>query len=163
MKSQWECTPPFWLASKVASKGDNQMDFMPDKPKILMATVYVKSQSGRSLLHERKASLIDPRSYLPSTETMDKVVAELQQLGFNIEASGVTLSISGPPELFERTFGVQISLEERVVQDSRGGKPRTLYIFRSSQSIMNTQELQDYIDGIVISTPGFPLNDHDFL
>lgn len=84
---------------------------MAEKPKILMATVYIKSQSGRSLLREGKATPVDPRPYLPSSETIDKAVAKLQQLGFKIEAKGVTLSISGPPELFEQTCGVRYRLK----------------------------------------------------
>lgn len=135
---------------------------MAEKPKILMATVYIKSQSGRSLLREGKATPVDPRPYLPSSETIDKAVAKLQQLGFKIEAKGVTLSISGPPELFEQTCGVRISLEDRLVQEPGESKPRTQLVFRSSQPVMHIQQLEDVVDGIVISVPGISLENRAF-
>jgi len=91
---------------------------------------------------------------------MDKVVAELERLGFKIEARGVTLSVSGPPELFEQMCGVKISLEERTVQEPRDVKPRTQLVFKSSQPVMHIQQLNDVIDGIVISIPGIPLQSH---
>lgn len=136
------------------------MKSMRDGPKILMATVYLKSHSGRSLLRECKAAPIDLKPYLPSSETIDQAVAELQQLGFKIEARGVTLSISGPPELFEQTCGVKISLEEKTIHEPREAKPKTQLIFKSSQPVMHIQKLHDIIDGIVVSIPGIPLEGH---
>ena len=144
-------------------KGCMQMDFVSDKPKILMATVYVKSRSGRSILHEGRDALNDHRPYLPSSEIMDKVAAELQQFGFKIEGKGVTLSISGPPELFEQCCGVQISLEEKTIYLPGEEKPGTKFIFKSSQPVMHIQKLHDFIDGIVVSTPGIPLKSHGLL
>ena len=133
---------------------------MPDESKIVMATVHVKSQSGRSLLREGKSAPIDPRPYLPSSANMDKVVTELERLGFKIEAQGVTLSISGPPELYEQTCGVKISLEERTVHEPREAKAKTQLIFKSSQPVMHIKQLDDVIDGIVISIPGIPFESH---
>ncbi len=153
MDSQKEELP----SSGLTSTRGIQLASIPNSPKILMATVYLKSQSGRSLLREGKVSPIDPRPYLPSSETINNAVVELQRLGFKIEAQGVTLSISGPPELFEQTCGVQISLEERTIHEPREAKPKTQLVFRSSQPIMHIQKLQDIIDGIVISIPGIPL------
>jgi hypothetical protein len=58
-----------------------------------MATVYFKSQHGRSFLREGKIAPLDPTPFLASSETTMKGIAELQRLGFKIEAQGVTLSI----------------------------------------------------------------------
>jgi len=133
-----------------------QLEPTPDSPKILMATVYLKSHSGRSPLREGNAAPIDPRSYLPSPETINQAIAELQQLGFKIEAQGVTLSISGPPELFEKTCGVKISLEEKIVHEHREAKAKTQFIFKSSQPVMHIQKLHNIIDGITVSIRGIP-------
>jgi hypothetical protein len=80
----------------------------------------------------------------------------LQRLGFKIEAQGVTLSISGPPELFEQTCGVKISLEERMARYPGKGEPRKQLLYKSSQSVMHIRTLDDIVEGIVLSVPGIP-------
>lgn len=132
------------------------------RPKILIATVYLKSQSGRSFLGDGKAVPIDPTPYLPSSETIKRAINELQRLGFKIEAQGVTLSISGPPELFEQTCGVKIWAEERIVHEP--GKTKTIKqpFYRSSQPEMHIKEMSDIIEGIVISILGVPFGDYEF-
>jgi hypothetical protein len=133
---------------------------MPDKPKIVMATVYLKSASGRSLLREGKAAPVGAQPYLSSSETMHQTADELQRLGFKIESRGVTLSISGPPELFEQTCGVHLSIEEIPVHEQRQVKLKSRSFFKSSQLVMHIQHLRDVIDGIVISHPGIPFENH---
>jgi|WetSurMetagenome_2_1015567.scaffolds.fasta_scaffold00682_5 hypothetical protein len=122
-----------------------------------MATVYLKSQSGRSLLSENNTAPLDPGLYLPSPEIAGKAIAALQALGFRIEAQGITLSISGPPELFEKTCGVEISPGEKTVY--RHGKTELRKLIKSSQPVMHIQSLESLIEGIVISIPGIPLDD----
>jgi len=134
---------------------------MTDHFETLMATVYVKSESGRSLLREGATAPMDPGAYRPSPAAMEKVVSALEQLGFRIEAKGVTLSISGPPELFKEACAVSLSREEKPVSEPLGAKNRTMRIFRSSQAVMHIPELDDLIEGIVLSTPGYPLGGHD--
>jgi len=147
--------------SGLTHKGGTQLDSMPDKPKILMATVYLKSQSGRSFLHEGKTAPIDPRPYLPSSETIKKAISELQRIGFKIEAQGVTLSISGPPDLFEQTCGVKISPEERMVHEPGKTKPTRQLLYKSSQPVMHIHDLDDIIEGIVLAIPGVPFEGHE--
>ena len=127
---------------------------MADTTKILMATVYVKSRSGRSLLREKKSAPVDPSPYLPAPETIEEAVVALQGLGFSIEARGATLSISGPPELFERTCGVRISFEERKVPSPRKAAGQGQGVAKSSQPVMHIQQLEEVIDGIVFAIPG---------
>jgi hypothetical protein len=124
------------------------------KPRILMATVYLKSKTGKSLITEGKTIPVDPKPYLPAQETGKKAMTELQQRGFVIEAHGITLSISGRPELFEKVCGVKISFDEIVVHEL--GKTRTQHIFRSSQPVMHIQGLDDIIEGITLTVPGIP-------
>ncbi len=129
---------------------------MKDRPKILMATVYLRTRSGRSLLREKNVVPSDPTSYLPSQETVKKATAELERLGFTIEAQGVTLSISGPPGLFEQVFGIKISFEERMLHEPGKAKPIRQLVPKSSQPVMHLQGWDDTIEGIILATPGIP-------
>ena len=130
-------------------------------PGVLMATVYLKSKTGRSLLQERKAIPTDPAPYLPSPETIQKAMTELQQRGFTIEAQGVTLSISGPPELFEAVCNVKVSFEETMVQEIGQTRPRTRLVHRNSQLVMKIQGLEDIIEGIIFAIPGVPFESRE--
>ncbi len=121
-----------------------------------MATVFLRSQSGSSLLEESDVAPKAAESYRPLPETIRKAVAGLNKLGFKVEAEGVTLSISGTPELFEMRCGVKIFFEEkpRTVSGKAGAEKQ--FTCRSSQSVMHIRELDDVIDGIVLATPGIP-------
>jgi hypothetical protein len=131
------------------------------RPEILMATVYLKSKTGRSLLQERKPMLADPAPYLPSSETIQKAITELQQRGFTIEAQGVTLSISGPPELFEAVCSVKVSFDETKVQEPGQIRPQTRLVYRSSQLVMKIHGLEDIIEGIIFAIPGVPFESRE--
>lgn len=58
---------------------------------------------------------------VPSAETAARAQAELQRLGFSVDASGLTLTITGSPELFQRVFGVAAEIS----QEPRGPRVRT--------------------------------------
>jgi hypothetical protein len=121
-----------------------------------MASVYLKSKSGRSLLY--KALPTDPTPYLPSDDTMKSALEALEKLGFQIESQGVTLSISGTPDLFEKTCDVEIWLKKKMMRHPASGRTESLMIFESSQPVMHPRNLDDIIDGIIISTPAVPLD-----
>jgi len=123
--------------------------------KKIMATVYLRSKTGLSLLEERK-NTIDPTFYLSSSETSQRAVLELKKRGFTIEAQGVTLSISGPPELFEKIFDVKISLEEIKSLNGTRPYPESWFVYRSSNPVMQIKELEDIIEGVVLAKPGAP-------
>jgi hypothetical protein len=44
----------------------------------------------------------------------------------------------------------------------REAKPKKQFIFKSSQPVMHIQKLDDIIDGIMVSTPGIPLEGRAF-
>lgn len=121
----------------------------------LMATVYLRSMSGRSLLQEGIAGT-DPTPFISSPETIQRAISELKKCGFTIEAKGVTLSISGSPELFEKIFDVKISIEEIKRKGPGQIHPRSWFIYHSSKPVMKIQELEDFIEGIVLAKPGVP-------
>ncbi|MFH1215245.1 MAG: hypothetical protein V1706_01955 [Pseudomonadota bacterium] len=73
---------------------------VPDQG-IRMATVYMHAPSGRSMVTDAP-SAAGVKSYQPLPETVEIVKKALVDLGFSIEAEGVSLSISGPPALFDK-------------------------------------------------------------
>ena len=111
----------------------------------MMATVYLKSRTGRSLLPEGRAAPVDPKPYWPAPETVERAIGELRRRGFTIEGQGATLSISGPQELFEQACGVKIT---RAADTG----------WRSSEPVMHIPGLEDLIDGIVPAVRGRPFN-----
>lgn len=128
------------------------------RPERVMATVYLRSQSGQSLMQAARQVPRDVKPYLATPETVQKAISELRKRGFTIEAQGVALSISGSTELFEQVCDVQISLEE-VRDQTRGHlQPRTYFIPRSSKPVMQMQGLEDVIEGLVLATPGVPFS-----
>lgn len=123
--------------------------------KKVMATVYLKSTSGHSLLQEGIAGT-DPTPFISSPETIQRAISELKKHGFTIEAKGVTLSISGSPELFEKIFDVKISIEEIKRKDLGQIDPQSWFIYHSSKPVMQLKELEDLIEGIILTKPGVP-------
>ncbi len=83
---------------------------MNNKQNIIMASVYLKSQSGKSLLNTTVPTS-NLEDYKPSEEAVNKAIKILEKKGFKIEAIGITISISAPQEIFEKTFNVQFSYE----------------------------------------------------
>ena len=101
-------------------------------------------------------ALTDPPPYLPAPETVEKAVAELERLGFNIEGQGVTLSISGPIELLEEVCNTRITAEKVEDELAREVGPGIRHIYRSSEPIMQISGLEDIIEGVVLAAPGVP-------
>ena len=83
-------------------------------------------------------------------------MAELERLGFTIEGRGVTLSISGRPELFEKHCGTKVWLEEIEYQQPGQVQPETIITYRSAESEMHIKGLEQIIEGIVLTAPGVP-------
>ncbi len=114
-----------------------------------MATVYLRSARGGSLLSAAEKPILDPAPYLPAPGTLARTRAELERLGFRIEAEGAaTLSVSAPAALFERLCGVRIS---------RAGKDADRRRYESTPAVLRIAGLEDLVDGMVIATPGKPL------
>ncbi len=125
-------------------------------PKIVMATVFLKSKTGRSLLDKIGNVPGEPKQYMATTETFQKAISELKQHGFTIEAEGITLSISGLPEQFEQSCGIKMSYEEIQISEPGKTQPGTKLVYRASKPVMQIQGLEDIIEGIVLAIPGVP-------
>ena len=127
-----------------------------EEPEVVMATVYLRSISGRSLLDADPKSLTDPRVYRPDEDTVERAAEELQSLGFTIEGRGITMSISGSRHLFEQVTGAAITLEEREWPAPGGRETRKVRVPCSDQHVMQIEGLETDIEGIVLAVPGFP-------
>jgi hypothetical protein len=118
----------------------------------VMATVYLRSASGRSLLEAQSAALMDVEPYQPAKGSMARATGEMTRRGFRVETAGLTLSISGPRDLFEREFGVTLTGVETRVE----GK-RLVRFWRSSEPVMHIPALDDVIEGITLAAPAVSL------
>lgn len=133
---------------------EEKRKYIESKPKIVMATVYLKSKTGRSILKEAKFSPIDPTPYTPNLETIQKAIFELEKRGFKVEAQGITLSISGPPELFEEVCGIKVFYEERIKNKLEKIKEGAKLIYQGSKPLIRIKGLEDIIEGIAFAIPG---------
>ena len=119
----------------------------------VMATVYLRSVSGRSLFEIGRGGPVDVAPYRPAEESVTRATGELAARGFVVEAIGLTLSISGPRELFERECGVALTrVEIRLEGD------HAIPFWRSSKSVMHIAGLEDVIEGVTLATPAAPLS-----
>lgn len=126
------------------------------KSQPILGTVYIPSKTGHSLMDAGQKALTDPSPYMPEQETVKKAIVELEQLGFTIEGQGVTLSISGPIELFEKVCHTQIAVEKVSDELAHEVGSQIQYLYRSSEPVMHIPELNDLIEGIVLTAPGVP-------
>jgi hypothetical protein len=116
---------------------------------IVLASVYLRSPSGASLLRMGRGRPRDLRAHLPDQATIEQAVAALEARGFTIAGRGVTISISGSPALFEEVCGVRLTKVE-------GRQPGQPHYYRSSEEVMHIKGLEQLIDGIVLVIPGVP-------
>ncbi len=125
------------------TEGDNGNDR-------IMVTVYLRSAGGGSLLTDAAGAILDPAPYLPAPGTLARARAELERLGFRIEAEGgATLSASAPAALLERLCGAR---GRRACRDW-GGQG----VNKRAPPVLRLPGLEDLVEGMVIATPGTPL------
>jgi hypothetical protein len=99
-----------------------------------MATVYLRSVSGKSLLTDTPTAATI-HTFRPAPDIVAYVKQVLTDRGFTIESEGITLSISGPQSLFEK---------HGTIQELHG------------KEFMKIKNLDRYIDGIEFAVPGAP-------
>jgi subtilase family serine protease len=76
---------------------------------IVSAQVVVKAASGKSLLDETTITRKNLQQVLPSETVINEVASALGREGFIVQASNLTLSISGKKSLFEKVFTFRLS------------------------------------------------------
>jgi hypothetical protein len=109
------------------------------------AEVLLRTASGRSLADSREsvtAENVD--EYRPAPETALEATRLLQELGFQVLPSGITLTLVGDPKRFEDVFGVRLSIQEQPSGQSAvsaEGEPRI------------PESLQPFVDAVVFPEP----------
>ena len=121
-----------------------------DDQEVIVASAYLRSQSGRSLFENRRRAVRDLEPYLPSPETRRAAVAGLEELGFTVEAAGVTLSFSGPRRLFEELCGVAVDIEQ--LASERGRRATVAHV--STPEVFTVPGLGHLIEAVVFVVPG---------
>ena len=81
----------------------------------ISAEVMLKSKSSKSMIDTEadKITSQNIEQFRPDSKTVEATKHKLQELGFEIPSyAGVTLTILGKPELFEKVFDVNLTLND---------------------------------------------------
>lgn len=82
-----------------------------EMPLIISAEAILKSKTGRSLARGDQAITAENvEQFSPAAETIAEATRRLHELGFTVEPSGVTLTLSGKPAQFEQVFKVRLTI-----------------------------------------------------
>lgn len=84
---------------------------MKDNNTILFAEVVLLAPSGKSIL-DKPATTKNLKALQPNKDALSIVRAYFTKEGFNVNGEGVSLTISGKKELFEKVFKFSIALKE---------------------------------------------------
>lgn len=82
--------------------------------------------------------------YRPEPETVLEATRRLEELGFQVIVSGITLTLVGDPKRFEDVFGVRLSIQEQSSDQSTvsaEGEPRI------------PTSLQPFVEAVVFPEP----------
>ena len=73
------------------------------------ALVLVRSASGAQLTPETRITVENVADHAPAPDAVDAVRGALQRAGFELgPLVGIGFAITGPPDAYERTFGVRV-------------------------------------------------------
>ena len=90
------------------------------------ANVVLKTPSGQSVL-DKSATAVLIDELRPDSMAVAKATAWLEQTGFRVDQSGITLSVSGPQSQFEAVFGMHLTAYQQDGQTYyRIDKPATI-------------------------------------
>ena len=92
----------------------------------ISAEVMLKSKSSKSMIDTEadKITSQNIEQFRPDLKTVEATKYKLQELGFEVPSyAGVTLTILGKPELFEKVFNVNLTLSDSKVEGCRRDSP----------------------------------------
>ena len=81
----------------------------------ISAEVMLKSKTSKSMVDTEadKITSQNIEQFRPDSKTVEATKHKLQELGFEVPSyAGVTLTILGKPELFEKVFDVNLTLND---------------------------------------------------
>ena len=112
----------------------------------ISAEAILKSKSGRSLAREDVAITSENiNEFTPSHETIREATRCLEELGFTVLQSGVTLTLTGKTELFEKVFRVKPTLKK--------DKPTGGVIVKPKGDLVVPEAFCDIIEEVVFPEP----------
>lgn len=84
---------------------------MSGSSSLISAEVILKSKSGRSLASEDVLPTSENiEEFYPSNETINEATLKLRSLGFDVTSGGLSITVVGKPELFEKVFDTRIDI-----------------------------------------------------
>lgn len=125
----------------------------------IIASVTLKSHTGLSIFKDfDKFSFDKLDEFRPKIDNIDKVTSQLTQAGFNIEAqTEVGISFSGPKELFQTEFNVNIRKRD-IEFDLPGQKPKQISFFEASKPRMLSNRIAPFAEAVQLAIPGVPFH-----
>jgi subtilase family serine protease len=112
----------------------------------LSAEVVLRSRTGRSLSDENVAITSNNiEEFSPSDDTIKEATCRLQDMGFSVAATGVTLTIVGKLSLFEEVFSTKITLGKTSANDN--------IIIHCEKDPIIPSTLRDIIEKIIFIPP----------
>ncbi len=134
-------------SAKVTQKSRRQA---PSRTVPVFANVILKSATGRPV-RDAKLSPRNVKEFLPATSIIEQARRILREMGFGINIAAAThITISGPKELFEKTFS--LSLIEQYAPYFEGQKEREQLYYEPDRPVKLPPSLSDFIE--MIEFPG---------
>ena len=117
-----------------------------DSSVIISAEVILKSKSGRSLARAGIAITAENiEEFSPAPETITEATRRLEELGFTVSQSGVTLTLLGKQLQFEEVFRTKLTLEK---DEPTGG-----IIVHPSGELVIPDSLSNTVEKVVFPEP----------
>ncbi len=119
---------------------------MGQETSIISAEAILKSKSGRSLARaDVPITAENIEEFTPEAKTIAEATRRLQELGFTVEQSGVTLTLLGKPAQFEEVFRVKLTLKK---DESTGG-----IIVSPDGELVIPDSLRDIVEKVAFPEP----------
>lgn len=125
----------------------------------VMGYVTLKSRSGLSIFKDfSKFSFSRIDSFRPKINEVDKVVNQLTQAGFKIEAqTEVGVSFSGSKDLFQAEFGIAVR-PKKVKLQAPGQAQREVSFFEASKPMFMSGRIDPMAEAVRLAIPGIPFH-----
>jgi len=134
----------------------------PHLPPKIYAEAVIHSATGRSLLRSPNPINSKNVQLFYATSTQSQIAADrLRASGFEILGiSDVSINIAAAPELYERSFGADLEVIQRLVVQDFGKRGITKIINSVDQSPLGEIDIShthwvDILDGVAINEPAY--------
>lgn len=118
----------------------------------VVATVTLRSRTGKSLFEKEKRRKRDTRDFRPLPEAFVDARRELEKMGFKVLSRGrFSLTISSSRKHFEQTFGVRLKQERHPVFAGRKRPTAKYYVYE--KKIKVPEEIADLVERITLPRP----------